>query len=290
MVESLDPTLHPYVYPAAELAGISVPNRPSYQSLKQFGIKIRDLLESERKAFATFNPPKPSSAHYLLRMQLTVLLSYYQEASTHLHSHVNDLLPALLDKIISLMEFMKAHPEHDIRASEFGRSMQSDLDAHPHYSRAFFLRDSLRAKIRYLLSKYPAPAGKKELRAVLANGSVECDAESGYSPPSRFDLSLRIFLERTPWAEMVEPVVLSVLEGTPDSALVTIHALAESVLADLAAVSTRTALVIVYCGLVRLVFDECYVRSNALSERRVFDEVRAVFEEDGDLCYQKIVP
>jgi hypothetical protein len=212
MTESLDPTLHPYVYPSPESASTDVLTRHTYHSLKQFGLKIRNLLDSEHTHFTTLKPPNPTSIHYSFRMQLTVLISYYQEAATHLNSLIDSHLPPLLDKIVTLMEFMKSHPDHEVHASQFGHDMQFQLDSDPHYSRAFFLRDSLRTKIRYLVKKFPAPAYKKELHSALLAASVECDSENGFSAPGRFDFFLPFFLERTPWAEMIEPVVLAVLE------------------------------------------------------------------------------
>jgi hypothetical protein len=199
-------------------------------------------------------------------MQFAVVVFYYREASDHLISVIESVLSPILDQIIALMEFMKEYPDYNVNADKFGSDTQARLDSDTRYNKAFFMRDSLRTKIRYLLKTAPAPAYKKELHAALAGAAARLDVECVYSAPGRFDFVLPFFLERAPWADMVEPVIISVLEGSAESALVTIHAMVESLVIELSGKIGRTTMLVVYCGFVRFIFDECYVRQSALFE------------------------
>jgi hypothetical protein len=199
-------------------------------------------------------------------MYFVVVVSYYQEAADHLIGLVNEHLPPLLDKVIALMEFMKEHTDHNVHASQFGRDMQAALEANPGYVRSFFMRDSLRTQIKHLLKTAPAPAYKKELQSALTSACAECDIESNYASPGRFDFVLPYFLDRAPWLELIEPTLLAVIEGSPEAALVTIHAVTETIVADLLPKPSRTSMLVTYCGLVRFIFDQCYSRQVVLFE------------------------
>jgi hypothetical protein len=196
---------------------------------------------------------------------LAILTSYFKEAQERLVARLKDLLGVTLDSITHLTEFIAVHPEYNIDATKFSDDMRNKLDSDSSMTRLLFIRDALHSKIKALVKAFPAPPYRRMLRSALAHSATRCDPALNFSRYGQFDYILPYYLELPKWTDMVEATVLSVLEGSSGNALVVIASFAEAITADLTQTPSKSDLIVVYCGLVRFLFDEVYIRKPDLN-------------------------
>jgi hypothetical protein len=238
----------------------SVPD--NLELLQNFSLRIQKRIDSEKSA--ALSVPSLSSVHPSQKMNLAVLLSCLSETQERLSERICASLAEVLDFTLNLVDFLRTFDDHNVRAERFISDMQRALDGDAERTRLKFMRDCIETKVRGLIDGFPAPDYQRLTRDALARAVCRLEEGQSYVSGSSVDHFLFHFLERSELGGMVMPTVLGIVEDGVDGTLVTLTLLAEAVARELSPQPTKPMVSVCYCSLVRLLFDEAYVKTSDL--------------------------
>jgi hypothetical protein len=259
-MDSLEASIRGYVYRQTDRPDCEQTHESSLEVLRAFILSNGQWLDSEQSLPSQL--PTPLDIARKQRMFLAILSSYFREAQDRLFHRLNELVGLIMDSISKLTDFITAHPQYNIDATSFSDDMSAKLDTDASLTRLTFIRDAIHSRIQRLVKESPVPPYKKMLRSALTQSSARCDLSQNFSKYGQFDYIMPYYLDHPKWAEMVQATVLALREG---NALVIIASFAEAIAADLAGAPSKTDLLVVYCGLVRFLFDQVYIQKADLN-------------------------
>jgi hypothetical protein len=264
-MDDLSPIARRYVVLASESNEIGTPVE-NYQTLKQFGLRLRQLSESESSARTSLTLPKTTAIHHTQSRTLSVLCSFLVEAADALYDFVRDSVGEVMDLAASLMEFMKYNTDYNVDSRKFVVDMQAAIDRNPKLGKFRFMKTAIQSKVRSLVDGFPAPDIHRVTRDAFFRTHFVLEEGQLYSAPSVFDNILSFYLGKSDLKEMIEPTILGILEGSIEGTLVTIASLAEMLCSILTPRSSQSLTLVCYCSLTRFLFDEAYTRDREVSQ------------------------
>lgn len=279
-LSELNPKLQSFI---VEATGSVEERSEQTKKLREFGIQLKDEKDKELSRWDSYRPLDPAKVCHLRQHLLLVLNAFHKEAEKRACDSITGCCDEVMELVVELLQFLHKNPRYSVTADNFIRDMSTRLKTHQKLKQLKYYRQSLKTKVRWLLKQYPALDYTLVAKSELGQCYFLYESELNYPQPSPFDDAIPLYIAHAGLTPMVDPIVTAILDGSIQSALLTIAEFSDLLKEGLITKQSPIHNVIIYTAVVRYVFNEAYLKRNDLNagarENAEFLEKAMLFRE-----------